>query len=64
MEALVSGKDATTNVYIVRSAQYKDFLNSDFLVAGNDKTLLENSDYREFLSYVGIDTERFTDTVK
>lgn len=64
VEALVSGEDATTNVYIVRSAQYKDFLDSDFWVAVNDKAVLENSEYREFLEYIGIDTAQFTQKVK
>lgn len=30
-------------------------------MAVNDKTLLENSDYREFLSYVGVDIKRLKD---
>lgn len=64
VEALVSGKDATTNVYIVRSAQYKDFLNSDFLVAVNDTAFLENSDYVDFLSYIGVDIKRLKDGVR
>lgn len=64
VETLVLGENATTNVYIVRSAQYKDFLQSDFLVAVNDRGFLENSDYGEFLSYIGVNTAQLTDTVK
>ncbi len=61
VETLVSGENATTNVYIVRSTQYKDFLSGDFLVAVNDRAFLENSDYREFLAYIGVDVERLLD---
>ena len=45
----------------MRSTQYKDFLSGDFLVAVNDRAFLENSDYREFLAYIGVDVERLLD---
>ena len=63
LEELVSGDDATKNVYIVRSAQYKDFLNSDFILALNDRNALENKDYTEFLAYIGIDAVQLADNV-
>lgn len=63
LEKMVSGGDAVKNVYIVRSAQYKDFLQSDFILMLNDKMLLEEDDYKEFLAYIGIDTGQLTDSV-
>ena len=63
LEELVSGSNATKNVYIIRSAQDKDFLKSDFLLVLNDKNLLENNEYREFLAYLGIDTAQFAENV-
>lgn len=56
LEELVSGENAAKNAYIVRSAQYKDFLQSDMLLVLNDRKLLENKDYEAFLKYLGIDT--------
>ncbi|MDE7205550.1 MAG: CotH kinase family protein, partial [Lachnospiraceae bacterium] len=63
LEELVSGENATKNVYIVRSAQYKDFLQSDFILVLNDRTLLDNDDYKAFLEYIGIDVAQLTDDV-
>jgi len=64
LEKLVLGEDATKNVYIVRSAQYKDFLKSNFILVLNDRKLLEDSDYREFLDYLGIDAAKLAEHVK
>lgn len=61
LEELVSGDNATKNVYVVRSAQHKDFLKFDFILVLNDKKMLENEDYKEFLEYIGIDTARLAD---
>lgn len=58
VEELVAGENPTKNVYIIRSAQYKDFLQSDFILALTDKELLGEADYREFLEYIGIDADR------
>lgn len=63
LEKLVSGENATKNVYVVRSAQYKDFLQSDFILVLNDKRMSDNDDYKEFLEYIGIDAARLTDDV-
>lgn len=63
LEELVSGENATKNVYIIRSAQYKDFLKSNFVVVLNDKKVVENDDYKEFLEYIGIDTAQIADNI-
>lgn len=63
LEELVSGSNATKNVYAARSAQYKDFLKSDFVLMLNDPKMLENEDYKEFLEYIGIDTVQFANDV-
>lgn len=63
LEELVLGGNATKNAYIVRSAQYKDFLKSDFLLILNDKAFLENGEYREFLEYIGLDAAQLAGDV-
>lgn len=63
LEDLVSGEHPTKNVYTIRSAQYKDFLKSDFVLAIRDKSILAEPDYKEFLEYIGIDTQQLTDEV-
>lgn len=63
LEKLVSGENATKNVYIIRSAQYKDFLKSNFVVVLNDKKAIENDDYKGFLEYIGIDAAQIADHI-
>ncbi|MBO5146868.1 MAG: CotH kinase family protein [Lachnospiraceae bacterium] len=63
VEEAVSGSEPCKNAYIIRSLQYKDFLQSDFMLLLNDRTLLSNSDYQEFLEYIGIDGKLITDNV-
>lgn len=63
LEDMVSGDNPTKNVYVIRSVQYKDFLKSNFILELNDKTLLAEDDYKEFLEYIGVDTEMLADNV-
>ena len=50
--------------FIVRSLQYKDFQNYNFIVGIRDHDLLRESDYRDFLEYIGIDVEQIDESVK
>lgn len=52
------------NVLIRRSAQYKDFCESKFIIEINNKDLLNNADYVELLEYIGIDSSRVTDKTR
>lgn len=63
LEKMVLGENAVQNVYIIRSAQYKNFLNSKFILELNDKTLLRKKEYREFLEYIGVDIGCIGDNV-
>ena len=50
-------------IFVRRSCQYKDFLESRFIIEINDKSLLEDSDYRNLLEYMGIDIASVTEDV-
>ena len=51
------------SIYIVRSAQYEDFLDNNFDIEINDKNILLDSNYTDFLQYIGVDIGRITDDV-
>ncbi len=50
-------------IFVRRSVQYKDFLSYRFIVEINDKSLLEDSDYRNLLEYMGIDIASITEDI-
>lgn len=50
-------------IFVRRSAQYKDFLDYRFIVEINDRSLLEDSDYRNLLEYMGIDIASVTEDI-
>ncbi|MCM1047282.1 MAG: CotH kinase family protein [Clostridiales bacterium] len=54
----------TDNLFIRRSARYKDFLECSFIMEINNKDLLKDSDYTEFLEYIGIDISYITENVR
>lgn len=55
---------SSKNIYIIRSAQYQNFLESKFIIEINDKELLYDKDYREFLTYIGVDIDTITETTR
>ncbi len=46
--------------FIKQSAQYKDFLNSSFVIEINNKELLKDSVYSDFITWLGIDPSSIT----
>lgn len=50
-------------IFVRRSVQYKDFLERRFLIEINDRNLLEDSDYRNLLEYMGIDIASVTEDI-
>lgn len=54
----------TENIYIRRSSEYKNFLGRNFLLEINDRNLLNDSDYTEFLEYMGIDISAISEDVR
>ena len=50
-------------IFVRRSVQYKDFLGRRFIVEINDRSLLEDWDYRNLLEYMGIDIDSITGDV-
>lgn len=54
----------TENIYIRRSGEYKNFLGRNFLLEINDRNLLNDSDYVEFLEYIGIDISAISENVR
>ena len=55
--------DENSNIFIRRSTQYKDFLKRSFLIEINDHNLLPDSDYSDFLEYMGVDVSAVTEDV-
>lgn len=53
----------TSNVFIRRSVQYKNFLERCFLIEINEHDLLLDSTYSEFLEYLGVDVSSVTEEV-
>ncbi len=51
------------SVYIVRSAQYKDFQDSTLIIELSDKTFLSDSNFRDLLEYTGVDIDKITNDV-
>ncbi len=60
VEELVTGDNPTDNLYIIRSAQYDNFLQSDFQLSIQDESVLDDEDYAEFFEYIGIDADEIT----
>lgn len=53
----------SSNVFIRRSTQYKDLFERSFLIEINDHELLLDSDYSDFLEYLGVDISSVTEDV-
>lgn len=64
IEKFLLEEEYSDNAYIMRSIQYKDFLNSDCVLILNDKSLLENDDYKVFLEYTGFDMDKLNENVQ
>lgn len=52
------------SIFVRRSAQYKDFMESGFVIEVNDKELLKDADYSALFAYMGIDASSITETVR
>lgn len=52
------------SILIRRSAQYKDFMKSTFLIEVNNKAILKEPDYIDLFEYMGIDIAAITDEVR
>lgn len=52
------------SIYIIRSAQYKKFKESQFIVEINNMEVLQDSDYRDFLMYIGVDIDAITNNTR
>lgn len=52
-----------SNIFVRRSVQYKDFFERSFLIEINDHALLQDSDYSDFLKYIGIDVSSITEDI-
>lgn len=50
--------------FVIRSLQYKDFKDYNFIVGIGDYNLLGESEYRELLEYIGIDVGQIDESVK
>lgn len=53
----------TSNLFIRRSTQYKDFLERDFLIEINDHERLSDPAYSDFLEYMGVDVSAVSEDV-
>ncbi len=62
-ERLEAAYYENSNVFIRRSAQYKDFFEGVFLIEINNHELLADSDYSVFLEYMGISLPAVTEEV-
>lgn len=51
------------NIFIRRSTGYKDFLECSFIIEINNRDLLKDSDYTDFLEYMGIDIDCITEDI-
>ena len=52
-----------SNIFIRRSTQYKDFSECSFLIEINNHDLLRDSEYSDFLEYIGVDISAVTEDV-
>ncbi len=52
------------NALIRRSAQYKGFRESRFIIEINDRDLLNNADYVELFEYIGVDSSLITGEIR
>lgn len=56
---------AEESFFVKQSAQYKDFLNSSFVIEINNRdAVLSDSDYSDFLTYLGVDLSAVTEDVQ
>lgn len=51
------------NIFIRRSSMYKDFLDCCFIIEINNKDLLKDSDYIDFLEYIGVNISDITEDI-
>lgn len=54
---------SSESVFIRRSAEYKNFRNNRFILEINDKELLNDSDYIDFLEFIGVDIALITEDI-
>lgn len=52
------------SAFTVKSAEYDGFLNKNFVIDIGDKNLLSDSDYADLLEYIGIKTEKITESTR
>ena len=57
-------ENAGESYYILRSLQYKDFRNYNFIVGIGNHDLFKESEYRDLMEYIGIDIEQIDDSIK
>lgn len=50
--------------FVIRSLQYKDFKDYNFIVGIRNHDRLKESEYRELLEYIGVDVEQIDESVK
>lgn len=53
--------DGIKNAYILRSLQYKDFLECDFVLLTGGMSFPVDAERQEFLEYIGVDMQRLAD---
>lgn len=63
-ERLEKAYEETSNVFIRRSAQYKNLWESRFIIEINEHSLLSQSEYAEFLEYLGVEVSSVTEEVR
>lgn len=56
--------EETSNIFIRRSIQYKNFFESCFLIEINNHDLMKDSDYSGFFEYMGVDVSKVTEKVR
>lgn len=52
------------SIYIIRSAQYRNFEEAKLIVEINSQEALQDSDYRDFLMYIGVDIDKITENTR
>ena len=54
---------SSKSIFVIRSAQYKNFPYCNFVIELGDKSALSDSDYVDLLEYIGIDTGEITNDI-
>lgn len=63
-ERLASLCHTGESFFIKKSAQYKDFLNNRFIIKINNPEILNDSDYSDFLTWLGIDVSAVSSEIQ